>query len=281
MSSKIKSIFKAILILILMCVFIWSGYGLYSYADEYNELNESYEEAQDLVQIGTAPEANTDPAKEVIETDPAEETENQEEALPTGPIDEHKDLKIAIDINWEELKSQSKDVVGWLHIPDSNINYPLVHRDNDYYLNHDYKGKWNSGGSIFLEEKTSMDSKNIVIYGHHMKADIMFHRLPYYAEQEYADSHKYIYIVTEKETRLYQVFSVVYTSSNSDTYTWDFGVGSEITFDEYIDSAIANSVVKTDMTAIDENAAIISLSTCTGRVRTERLVVHAVLLTTY
>jgi sortase B len=254
------------LIIVLLCVFTVSGYSLSSYAYEYYELNKSYENAQDLVQIGTLPEESIEAAEE-IDT--------------AVPFDEYKNLKIDINIDWNALLLKSHNIVGWIYIPNSNINYPLVRKDNEYYLNHDYSGKWNPGGSIFLDEAVNLNSKNVVIYGHHMKMNIMFHSLPYYADQKYADAHQYIYIATENETRIYQVFSVVYTDHESDTYTWDFGVGSEITFNDYINDALANSLIDTDIKEITEDDVLISLSTCTGRASTERLVVHAVLLTTY
>ena len=270
MNRKIKSVGKFILIVAFVCIFMLSGYKLYSYFKECRELNESYEDAQNLVQINTTPD-------ETIA--PTEPTNITEDATQTGPTDEYEELKINIDIDWKELESQSEDVVGWLYIPDTNINYPIVHGDNDYYLNHDYKGNWNSGGSIFLEEQATLESQNMIIYGHHMKADTMFHRLPNYADQEYTDSHKYIYIATKNETRLYQVFSVVYTQGNSDTYTLNFEDAD--TFVEYVEKAIENSVVEADIREIVGNDTIISLSTCTGRTKIERLVVHAVFLTEY
>ena len=274
MNPRTKQICSCVLIVIFLTIFIWSGCKLLNYVKECKESVESYENAQSVVQIETLP---------IIETKEEDDDIDNEttEPLITEPYDEYKYLKIKIDVDWSSLLSQSQDVVGWLYIPDSNMNYPLMHRDNLYYLDHDYLGNYNSGGAVFLDEYVDMNSKNIIIYGHHMSSDTMFHRLVDYADQEYADAHKYIYIATENGTRLYEVFSVVYADSSSDTYTWEFDSGSGLTFKDYINKAIKNSIVERETMEILEGDRIISLSTCSGRSNTERLVVHAVLLTTY
>lgn len=281
MSTKIKRIIRSSLITLFVGLFMWSGYNLAIYAIDYIQLNKSYEEAQSLVQIDTTPHATTpivDESTAPIETQMTEEEVATEEA---EPIDEYRDLKISLDVDWETLSAQSRDVVGWLYIPDSNMNYPLMHRDNLYYLDHDYQGKYNVGGSLFLDARLDINVQNVIVYGHHMKSDTMFHRLTNYAKQDYADGHKYIYVATPEETRLYKVFSVVYTRGGSDTYTWEFGADGDMMFEDYANRAIANSLVETETREIVEEDRILSLSTCSGRSSTERLVVHAVLLTTY
>lgn len=79
-----------------------------------------------------------------------------------------------------ELKKINKEVVGWLEISGTNINYPVCQSENnDYYLNHTYDGKINSNGSIFLDKSYDFlkPSDNLLIYGHRNKNGLMFDEL--------------------------------------------------------------------------------------------------------
>ena len=124
-----------------------------------------------------------------------------------------------------------------------------------------------------------MDSENVIIYGHHMKADIMFHRLTNYMDQEYANQHKYIYIATEDCVKIYEVFAVVRVDQHSDTYTFVFD--DDMTMIDYVDKAIEQSMVNMELNSIDEGTQLIALSTCSSRIKTERVVVHASLVDNY
>ena len=260
---------------LIMCVllFLWSGYIIAIYAINHYRSKNAYDAAQNMVQIEDIQTPTTPTTEPTLDATEAPTT--PEETIPINTYDE---LKIAINVDWASLKSQSKDSVGWIHIPDTNISYPIVLKDNSYYLDHDYAGNRSSAGAIFLDYKQTIESDNKIIYGHHMKSDTMFHRLPYYVEQDYADSHKYIYISTESGISIYQVFSVEYVDRLDSAYTKEFSNYEEKK--EYIDDAITGSLVKTDC-QIDYNGELLLLSTCTGRIKTERLVVHAIKLTEY
>lgn len=72
----------------------------------------------------------------------------------------------------KELQKENADIVGWLEIDDTNINYPVLQgEDNDYYLKHNYKYEYISTGSIFLDKDYDWNkpSENLLIYGHRNK----------------------------------------------------------------------------------------------------------------
>jgi sortase B len=271
----------AIAFLICLLMFGWSALKIYDYFAEINEIKGTYDNAQSMVQIDAMP--NESESQKTIATEPNSNTnqpEATEEVGPTEPESIYKHLHINVTIDWETLHAEANGLVGWLYIPDTNMNYPLVKAaDNDYYLNRDYTGRWTSGGSIFLDARVDIDSENVVIYGHNMKADIMFHRLPGYMEQDYAKTHKYIYIATNESVKVYEVFAVVRTDFASDTYTFAFD--DEMTMQEYVNKAINNSAVDMDLKQIEDGTQLIALSTCSGRLRTERIVVHAALIDEY
>ena len=274
MKQKTRNIVLVIIILILLSVFIVAGLSLFIYFENNKKSEETYNNAQQSVEIETLPIINETYQTEESETNTAP-TSNVEVL-----IDPYENLKIDIDVNWVELESQSDDLVGWLYIPDTNINYPLVQRDNQYYLDHDFEGNYNSAGALFLDRYVDMNSKNIIIYGHNMQSDIMFHRLRNYKTQDYADNHKYIYVATKDFIRIYELSAVVYADKSSDVYTWEFDKDGQIKFEDYINNSTKNSIINTSA-EITNDDCILSLSTCSGRSKEERLIVQAVLLTEY
>ncbi len=77
----------------------------------------------------------------------------------------------------EDLKKINKDIVGWIKIDNTDINYPILQgNDNVEYLNKDYENNYSTFGSIFLDFRNSstMEDKYIVIYGHNTDIGMMF-----------------------------------------------------------------------------------------------------------
>ena len=276
-----KDIVRKIIFVVCVIVLLYSLYNILFYSYENKTLKDKNDFVQDMIHIDN--HENIGGIK--IPTDKNNNLTpdiNVDIPMPTEP-DIYKDLKIDIKVDWEKMHASAKDLVGWIFIPDTNINFPVLHHktDTQYYLHRDYEGKWNSGGSIFLNKDTDINSKNVLIYGHNMKSDIMFHRLRYYKEQEFADQHQYIYIVTESETRIYQIFSVVITPYWSDSYTYEFDLPENMSFMDYIEQEKGKSIINTETRDITEDDKIITLSTCSGGAKTERMLVHAVLITSY
>lgn len=276
-----KELVRKIIFILCVLVLLYSLYNIGSYILENKKLADKNDFVQDMVQIDTHKDIGSIKIPTQNNTDLTPEIDI-DIPQPTEP-DPYKELKIAIDIDWETMKSKAKHLTGWIYIPDTNINFPLLYHpgDTQYYLRRDYEGKYNNGGSIFLNKSTDINAKNVFIYGHNMTADIMFHRIRFYKDQEFADKHQYIYIVTEDETRVYQVFSVVITPYWSDSYTFDFDQQESMSFMEYIEQEQIKSVIKSDVREIIDDDRIITLSTCSGRTKTERILVHAVLITSY
>ncbi len=86
-----------------------------------------------------------------------------------------EDSKINIDFN--ELEKINSDTVGYIIVPNTNVNYAVVKaKDNDYYLTHDFNKEYNNSGWIFTDYKNRVDGsdKNLVIYGHETSGGYMF-----------------------------------------------------------------------------------------------------------
>ena len=77
----------------------------------------------------------------------------------------------------EELQKENEEIIGWIEIEETNINYPVCQaKDNDYYMKHNYKKEYSNDGSIFLDKdyKWNPPSSNLLIYGHNNKNGTMF-----------------------------------------------------------------------------------------------------------
>ena len=109
----------------------------------------------------------------------------------------------------------NQDLVGWLNIPDTIIDYPVVQcADREFYLDHDFYRKENINGQIILD--TTCDawtpSYNLIISGHHMKNGSMFGNLPLYTSKSYWEKHKIIHFDTLMTRSDYVVFAAFYSA---------------------------------------------------------------------
>ncbi len=163
------------------------------------------------------------------------------------------------------LQKVNEDVMGWIYIPDTDISYPLLRsEDNKEYLKLTWDLQNSVAGSIFLEHENSAELSdfNTIIYGHNMKNGSMFSQLHDYQDQAFADSHPYVYIVTEDKVIQYEIFSAYTADVNENTYRLEFEDDSikQESIDYYVEQSAIESQVEP---AIDDQ--ILTLSTCTGR----------------
>ena len=90
--------------------------------------------------------------------------------------------------DYKNLYLKNTDIIGWLKIADTNIDYPVMQTDNDtYYLTHDFDGNEDKNGCLFMDSKCDpvKPSTNLIIYGHHMKSGRMFGKLVNYKDSKY------------------------------------------------------------------------------------------------
>lgn len=179
----------------------------------------------------------------------------------------------AIDL--AALQQVNGDVVGWIRIPDTKINYPLLQgEDNDYYLKHTWNDQSNTVGSIFLEHLNSPDltDYNTIIYGHNMRDGSMFAGLHKYAVQKYWEEHPYVYIAVAEGVYRYEIFSSYRAEVESPAYGLSFNQAK--TRRDFLQHALENSQIETQIVP-EETDRILTLSTCSGAGYTNRWVVHA------
>ncbi len=114
----------------------------------------------------------------------------------------------SINIDWKKLRNTNKNIIGWIRIKDTNINYPILQDDESLkYLKHLYDGKYNENGSIFtINEKPFFDDIT-VLYGHNMKNRTMFSELDKYMDRKFLEEHSIIEIYTENQNYKATIFS--------------------------------------------------------------------------
>ena len=111
-------------------------------------------------------------------------------------------------IDWEKLEDINTDIIGWIKIENTKINYPIL-KDNDNlkYLKHSFNGKYNINGSIFTLNDNPFQDNETIIYGHNMKSGIMFSELGKYMEKDFLKEHPDFEIYTRNQNYKATIFS--------------------------------------------------------------------------
>ena len=210
------------------------------------------------------------------------------------------DDKSGSEIDWDKLKDINKEIVGWIQISDTKIDYPVLwHKGDDindqYYLNHDVHGDYDSYGCVFLDYRCTegMSSKNIVLHGHHMNDGSMFAGLMDYGGTEgdldFYKKHPTIVFDREPVTDaagntvyrdgVYKIISVFKTntlSSHGEFFNYMVGNfhNNDKEFLNYVYNVRVRSLINCPVDA-DENDELLTLSTCSYEYTNFRTVVVA------
>lgn len=123
----------------------------------------------------------------------------------------------------EELKTNN-DFIGNLYIENENFIASIVQtEDNSFYLNHNINKEKSGFGAPFLDYRTKLGDKKLIIYGHNSRnVKMPFSVFENYYDKSYYDNHKYIFLDTVDELRKYEVFSVYIETKNFDYMDLDF-----------------------------------------------------------
>lgn len=192
-----------------------------------------------------------------------------------------------LEVDLEKLTDENPDVIGWIHMEDTVVSYPLLQGPNNYYyLDKTYEKKYLASGSIYLDSGNEADLSDAhsVIYGHNMRNHTMFGDLDMFMEPEYLAEHPYVYLLLPEGKWLkYQIYSVYRADVEDGTYLVPlnkkkaFAQFTDLTMDKCIfDEETRKQLQLPEPKAGDR---ILTLSTCTeDRAETERFVLQAVLV---
>ncbi len=229
-NNKIQNV----LLILFIVIFLVSGFILLKWFLDTNKSNDTYKElAQEVVNVN---EENPDGNK----------------------------------IDFEKLKSINSDVVAWIKIDGTTINYPVMKTtDNNYYLKKNFYKEYDVCGSLFLDYKSNLTDKNIVIYGHNIKRGIMFADLENIANGKLGDNINIELYMPDRKMN-FQVFS------SYDIDPEDYSINTSIAENE-LDEFKTTLKTRSSMdfeSECDYTNQILTLSTC-DRTGKKRILVHA------
>lgn len=194
----------------------------------------------------------------------AQDVINQELAAYTT-VPEKKDEAPVVD--WAGLKAVNSQVVGWIQIPGSQINYPVYQTtDNEYYLHTNAKGEWSIGGQIFMDYENNPNGlidQQTILYGHHMRNGSMFQFIGALNDQSTFNKVETIWYVTPTQTyELEPVFT--YHTDEDDDEVRQFNFTSVDEFRSYLKDRLSRAVSsRSDAAEVISRAEhVLTLFTC-------------------
>lgn len=277
--------FLAIINITLACIYISKFFGLKI---------EAVEESQLLNSIVIERQSG-DNQNEIMEEEKQQGTEdvnqieenNQNSTRNDGNVDNQENEEQGENVvtermlKVEKLQEKNEDIVGWIEIEDTNINYPVLQgEDNEYYLTHNYKKETSQKGSIFLTKDYDWDlpSTNLLIYGHNIMNGQMFQNLLKFADEEFYKEHPVIRFTTQNEDKEYEIISafksrVFYKSEQNVFRYYDFvNAENEEEYNEFVKNAKEASLYDIEKTA-KYGDQLITLVTCSYHTEDGRFVV--------
>lgn len=185
-------------------------------------------------------------------------------------------------IKVSELKAQYPNLVGWIKIEGTNIDYPVMQwTDNEHYLKYSYDGSESKLGSIYLHKDADVNkpSSNFIIYGHNITTGVMFNELLDYKKQAFYNDHKIIEFTTENKDARFEIVSVfvskVYNQNENVFKYYSFiDTNKESEYNDYISNVKKLSLYNTGVDA-KFGDQLITLTTCEYSQKNGRIVIVA------
>lgn len=153
---------------------------------------------------------------------------------------------VNLTVDWDALRAVNPDIVAWIYVPDSPINYPVVQGDdNEEYLHKAFDGSTGwlaSAGTIFLDSTNSSDfsDRNSALYGHHMNDGSMFASLSDWQNNDEFNAHRDIYVLTPQGNYRLKTFALVKTTGDDALVQTTFS--SDESYQSYIQDKLDRSV---------------------------------------
>lgn len=239
-----------------------------------------------IYEMAVVPKQNQEMTKHLKETFPETDTKSpgadfppEEPALGTGstPAGEEQQERQISSINFPALQETYPNVKGWLTIPDTGIDYPILQSgeaEPEYYLKRNYRGEADANGSLFLQWNCDvLEGQNLVVYGHNMNSGAMFGNLERYTNPAYCRRYPDIFLQHAQGMEVYQILAVL----KADASMFPF---QQVKFTEpdsleaYLQQAKTLSLFETGNSAATATKAL-TLVTCSYEWQEARTVVVA------
>ncbi len=276
-NAKTRSLIRYIMMGICACVFVVSAFSIAKTLYGYRQAEEFYKEMYtDLGDTGSVFEESA-----LLSELDSFGTINK----PKGDdSDTYNQLFERMKARILSLREKSEDVYGWIIVPGTeNIDYPIMQSDNnDYYLSRTYTGDYMTAGSIFADYRCDKDingNYNFIVYGHNMQNGMMFSELIKFLDEDFFNKNQYVYVYTDKGIYTYKIFSVYKTDYKYKYIETGFPTGED--FVAWAEEMRSNSRFKRDGISFDTNSRVITLSTCTNALWSDRYCIQALLVDAY
>ena len=273
--ARLMKIIRTELIVLCSAVFLVSASFLADYYIKSYKQRKQNEDLSNMLQDNTGTDSLEDYTNDALDetfTLPAD-------SKFTKVVHPKTNKALLIQTEYVDIFNLNPDLVGWLYVPGTVINYPVVQSPEwvNYYLTRDFYGQDSKHGAIYADEMADIKrpSDNVTIYGHKMKDGSMFAALHEYSDKAFYDANPVIDFNTIYENHSYQIFSVFITTANEGGFDYhNFVDGTEEEFNAFVAKCKELSLYDTgvDVTYGDK---LITLSTCEHNVSNGRYVVVA------
>lgn len=246
--KKNKSILSYAITIICLSVFVYAAYGLFGILFDYYRNDKVLADLQDIYY------------------------EDREDEMNTHPYAEKR-----IRSGFDGLKEINDDIIGWITIENTKIDYPILQSGNNTdYLKRNYYGEDSLPGSIFMDYRNNvtMNEKNFVLYGHRVKDGSMFQHLTKYLDKDFFEANQTFTFDTLYDRYEAEIFAVYNTMIDFDYIETDFD--NEADYTALLQGIHERSIYETDV-EITNDDQMITLSTCEYTLDPDdsRLVIHA------
>ena len=247
-----KKLIFIVATLILLTIASVAAWQIYVPVHEDNVSIQTYEDLRQFVELPMpTPSPHPSTSKPIPPSISPTQSPNPDSTVTSVP-----------QVDFKSLLAVNPEIVAWLTIDGTNINYPVTqHSDNDYYLHHLFNGEYNSSGCLFLGCRNPSDfsGRHTIIYGHHMDNGTMFQNLMYYKDQSFYNEHPTARLITPDGSFTIKFFAGYVANVGSDAWKLDFTSNED--FEDWLAAAMEKSAFKSK---VIPSAAerVVTLSTC-------------------
>lgn len=250
---KKYAILRKLLIVICCIIFCYSGWKLIYYYYETKTSKEKFETVESI----------------------AFESENGDsEIVKNTEGQEQKEKRF----QYQKLKEQNKDIIGWITIEDTRIDYPVMYRkgDNEFYLHHNFQKEYSITGTPFIDGAWNPRSEtdSLIVYAHHMKDGSMFAGLMKYEDSKYYEQHKQIIFYMKSKKCTYEIFAVCRVSAEYEQEFYDMIQLEPKKYESYLKKIKEKALYITDSYPKKQEQLLL-LSTCEYSQEEGRLIILA------
>ena len=261
MKKEILIVLSVVLVVVIVACGLWLGY----YAVDSQHQKQTYETlAEDF--LLEEPKSSLSLAEE-DSPELSSTTQDSVVTLTTAPP--CHDLAA--------LQAENPDCVGWLTIPDTTVDYPIVWTPNDpeHYLRRDFYGNHASGGTPFLDGRNEAQAKgqNLIVYGHNMLDGSMFKPVLQYFTPIFQVTHEDIYLELNGAQYHYQVLAALETNTRSPVYAY-----TDLSDTAEMEDFRSTLLEETGLEAVPRTEGYLTLSTCNTQGGDSRVLVIAALV---